>query len=540
MANTNYSRVEQSPSFKQSACRIFIKCVVQLVIWIHQGFDWFVEKVFAWWYCDSKRQRIPPVNNSLLLESAVSLAEKIRKKEVRSEDIVKSYIERIKEVNPIINAVVDERFEEALKEAQAVDALVESMPENELKHDKPFLGVPFTTKDSTACKGVRHTLGILSRQNVRAVEDAEVVALLKAAGGILVGVTNVPEVNMWVESRNFLHGQTNNPYDTRRTVGGSSGGEGSILAACGSPLSIGSDIGGSIRLPAFCCGVFGHKPTTGLVSTKGLTFRTGKDGRTMVSAGPMSRYVQDLEPLLRVLVGEEKVKKELKLDTEVSLQDLQVVYSDDLGDLRCSLVRPDLLEPVMRAVNHFQDISKLPVKKIRVKDMKHAFRLWHYWISREPQDFAHELANKQGRVTFWKELSRKLLGLSDFTLAAVVRVGMSTILPLPDKDWAEEKTNNMLKEIMEHLGEKGVLIFPSSPMPAMYHYASFLRPYNFAYFGIFNVLNLPVTQVPMGLNKEGLPVGIQVVGAPFQDHLCLAVAKELQKAFGGFVPPFPV
>ncbi|GLG94641.1 Glutamyl-tRNA(Gln) amidotransferase subunit A, mitochondrial [Gryllus bimaculatus] len=538
MAETKGSK--EPPSTKQVVCRALSRVLLQAFIWIHQGFDYIVDIFCNWWYNESKRQIVPPVKDPLLLESAVSLAEKIRKKEVRSEEVVKCFIARIREVNPIINAVTDECFDEAIEEAQAVDAIVASRSEEELKREKPFLGVPFTTKDSTACKGVLHTLGIQARKDVRADEDSEVVARLKAAGGILLGVTNIPEINMWCESRNMLHGQTNNPYDTRRTVGGSSGGEACVIAACGSPLGIGSDIGGSIRLPCFTCGIFGHKPTTGLTPTRGLTLRTGEEGRTMVSAGPMSRYVQDLAPLLRVLIGEDKAVKELQLDDEVPLANLQVVYSDALGDIRASAMRPDMMEPLMRAVNHFQEISKLPVRKIHIKNMKYTFRLWHYWILKEPCDFSYELSNRKGRVDFWRELPLKLFGMSNFTLAAIVRLAMEAILPVEAPAWAEEKTNSMVKEITEILGENGVLLFPSSPMPAMHHYASFVRPYNFAYFAIFNVLNLPVTQVPMGLNAEGIPVGIQVVGAPNKDRLCLAVAKELQKAFGGYVPPFPV
>lgn len=167
---------------------------------------------------------------------------------------------------------------------------------------KPFLGVPFTTKDSTSVCGKLHTLGLLSRRTTVSKEDAECVALAKKAGAIIIATTNIPEVNKWQETRNNLVGQTNNPYDLRRTVGGSSGGEAALIASCASVFGLGTDIGGSIRMPAFYCGIYGHKPTVGTVNTKGCTFRTGKEPSTMVVAGPMCRYARDLLPLFKVTI----------------------------------------------------------------------------------------------------------------------------------------------------------------------------------------------------------------------------------------------
>lgn len=144
-------------------------------------------------------------------------------------------------MNPLLNAVVDGPFtDEALAEATRIDERLEKghITEEELAR-KPFLGVPFTTKDSTAVKGKLHTLGLLSRSNVRASEDAECVRLMKEAGAIFIATSNIPEVNRWQESRNNLTGQTNNPYDHRRTVGGSSGGEAALISSCGTCFGLG-------------------------------------------------------------------------------------------------------------------------------------------------------------------------------------------------------------------------------------------------------------------------------------------------------------
>ncbi|KDR24070.1 fatty-acid amide hydrolase 2-like isoform X2 [Zootermopsis nevadensis] len=536
-------RKERQESFRRPKyvlLKPLCKCLMNLWVFIHSVIDCIIDLCFSFYYNDSKRTQIPTVKESLLMESAVSLAERIRNKEVSAEVVVQGFINRICEVNPLINSVVDERYEVALQEARDADTFLASttLTVDELKLQKPFLGVPFSTKDSTAVKGMHHTLGLVSRRNVKATEDADVVILLKKAGGILVAVTNIPEYNLWCESRNNVYGQTLNPYNTTRTVGGSSGGEASIIAVSGSPMGIGTDIGGSIRMPAFYCGIFGHKPTTGLTPLKGLTKRTGLEETTMVTAGPLCRYAQDLLPLLKVLVGNNI--SQLQLEAEVSLNDIQFFYMEESGDLRSSSVSEEMRQALQRAVSHFQDLSKTPVQKVKFSGMRYSFKLWRYWMTREPFDFSKELADGKGTVSVWKELPKKLLGQSDFTFAAIMNLINRDILPQENPVWAESTTEHLLSEILGKLGDNGVLLYPSHPFPAVYHYSSLLRPFNFGYWAVFNVLKLPVTQVPMGLCKDGLPLGIQVVAAPYKDHLCIAVAKELQKAFGGWVPPFPV
>lgn len=204
-------------------------------------------------------------------------------------------------MNKVLNAIVDGPFADALDEAKRIDERIEKKQISEDEYsEKPFLGVPFTTKDSTSVGGRLHTLGLLSRKNTTSKEDAECVRLARKAGAIIIATSNIPEVNKWQETRNNLIGQTNNPYDTRRTVGGSSGGEAALITSCASPFGLGTDIGGSIRMPAFYCGIYGHKPTVGMINTRGCTFRTGKEASTMVVPGPMCRSAKDLLPLFKV------------------------------------------------------------------------------------------------------------------------------------------------------------------------------------------------------------------------------------------------
>jgi len=179
-------------------------------------------------------------------------------------DVVGAHIELHRSLGGRINALVADRFESALEEAAAADALVASggdLP--------PLLGVPFTVKETIAVQGMPQSAGLVARRDFRSPLNAPAVERLVDAGAIPLGVTNTSELTLWIESDNRLYGRTNNPYDVARTAGGSSGGEGAAVGSGGSPFGLASDIAGSIRIPSLFCGVFGHKPSPGLVPNTG-------------------------------------------------------------------------------------------------------------------------------------------------------------------------------------------------------------------------------------------------------------------------------
>ncbi|XP_022823208.1 fatty-acid amide hydrolase 2-A-like isoform X2 [Spodoptera litura] len=314
--------------------------------------DLFIDLVYGYFW-EGKRQPIPALEkrHAMLAECAVALAAKIRNKELKSEDLVRACIERIQQVNPIINAVTDERYEDALQEAREVDKLIESGLPDDYFQKKPFLGIPFTAKESHAVQGMLHTLGVVSRRHVRAHKDAECVRLVKEAGAILVAVTNVPEINKWMESRNFVFGQTNNPHHTGRTPGGSSGGEAALHACITAPISLCSDIGGSTRMPAFFCGLYALNPTSGYTSLKGSALRTGKE-KSMASIGFISRHCSDLIPLTKLVVIADKAK-ELNLDRPVHVKKLRYFYVETAQDLRVSPISADLRAAMNRYLIDF-------------------------------------------------------------------------------------------------------------------------------------------------------------------------------------------
>jgi len=523
---------------KRKILEFFLRIIFRIFEFITDSIFWFMNR-------KNEKTELPPITNLLLLESASSLALKIRTQKVTSEEVVQAFIDRINTVNPIINGVVDHRFDLALEEARQIDKQIQSGNKivKSLELETPFLGVPFTIKDCFAVKGLRHTGGLLKRKDIIPDYDADVVSLMKKAGGIMLAVTNVSELCLWWESNNNVYGRSRNPYDTNRIVGGSSGGEGATLSSAASPLGIGSDIGGSIRMPAYFNGIFGHKPSTGIVSNFGQVPVAGEVLNTFLVTGPMSRFCADLIPMYRVLAAENVNK--LKLDSKVELSKIRYFYMDSLGNYPLwSAVHPDVKAAQLKAVRHLQNAHGVSVEKLQLPRFFRSIEIWLIAMgSGGNPPFAEELALHKGKISPGKELFKWFFGRSEHTFAALLFCLMELFI-LPSSHPVSVKTlsnrDKLREELEDLLGDDGVLLVPPQPTAALYHSQPLCKPLNAAYTAIFNVLGFPVTQVPLGLGSWGVPLGVQVVGNLNNDHLTLAVAAELERAFGGWVCPSPI
>uniref|UniRef100_A0A8C7XHG4 Fatty acid amide hydrolase 2b n=1 Tax=Oryzias sinensis TaxID=183150 RepID=A0A8C7XHG4_9TELE len=492
----------------------------------------------------SSRNKLPPVSNPLLLLPATQLARKIRRKEVSSVEVVQTFIDRIQEVNPFLNAVVKDRFAAALQEAAQVDKLIEEETGGEevLEDRLPFLGVPLSVKESYSLQGMPFTTGLVSRRGIVATVDAPPVALLKRAGAIPLGVTNISELCMWSESHNHLYGITSNPYDLERIPGGSSGGEGSILAAAGAVIGVGSDIGGSIRMPSFFNGIFGHKTTPGVVSCENQYPPTSGRWSEYLSSGPMCRYAEDLLPMLKIMAGPNVSM--LSLNTKVDLKKLRFfTIPHDGGSVFTHPVSKELMDIQRKVAERLECDLGVQVQKVCLPELRYSFQIWDKYMGlpdkegKPPIKFA-ELMGEPGRPAWplW-ELLKRMVGKSDHTMAAIL-LGLIEMIPISQPAaFIVPKKEKLQKDLDEMLGTDGILLYPSHPRVAPKHHHPLFRPFDFAYTGILNILGLPVTQCPLGLGEEGLPLGVQVVGGKMQDHLTLAVAVYLEKTFGGWRPP---
>lgn len=486
----------------------------------------------------------PPIKDLTLLHSATALATKIRNKQLSSEDIVQSYIDRIREIQPILNPMVENRFEEALKDARKCDELLKSpnSPTVEvLAKEKPLFGVPFTTKDCVAITNMKQTAGIVCRKNCVSAEDADVIRLMKNAGAIPLATTNVSEGAMWWESSNVLYGTSRNPYNTRHIVGGSSGGEGCLQAAAGAPCGLGSDIGGSIRMPCFFNGIFGHKPSKGTVSNHGQYPSTHNEQQDLLlGIGPMCRYAQDMLPILEIIADSNAEK--LNLRSKVDISKLKFYYMEDNGgQFLVSPVDREIKESMRKIVNYLEKAHKVKATKIQMKKMKMSLAYWMAAMTSENgKDFSYELSNRNGQINVWWELMKWFFFMSNHTLIALFTAAFEKF---NIKVGSEKHTKliqggrELYQEFRDMLGEDGIFLYPTHPTAAPLHHEPLIKPFNFTYTAIINVLGLPATACPLGLNKQGLPIGIQIIGGLYQDRLTLAVAEELERGFGGWVPP---
>ncbi|XP_073429162.1 fatty-acid amide hydrolase 2 [Dendrobates tinctorius] len=490
-------------------------------------------------------RKLPAVSaprDPLLLTPASVLAERIRRGEVTSSAVVQAFISRIREVNPTINALVFDRFDEALREAKAVDDLVSSGTQDQatLKENYPLLGVPLTVKEAFALQGMPQSSGLIARRSFRSENDAAVVLRLKRAGAIPLGMTNCSELCMWYESSNNVYGRTRNPYNPQHIVGGSSGGEGCILAAGASVIGVGSDIGGSIRMPAYFNGIYGHKPTSGIVPNDGqFPNDTGRRAE-LLGTGPMCRYAVDLPLVLKIMAG--KGVEKLSLNKEVSLRHLKY-YSmeNDGGCLFVSSVDEELVQAQRKVVRHLSAELGVSVQPISIHNLRYSFQIWSAAMSADGDDgqsFTDLMANGK---SMWPslELLKWVFGLSQHTLPAIGLALTEKLANLNPEGSAKmiQKAKHLKEEITSLLGDDGILLYPSHPKIAPKHNEPLAMPFNFAYTGIFNVLGLPVTQCPLGLNAAGLPLGIQIISSQHNDHLTLALAQYLEKSLVGWTPP---
>jgi fatty acid amide hydrolase 2 len=479
--------------------------------------------------------------NPLLLASATRLARLIRDGEVSSREAVDAHIAHIERVNPKINAVVKDRFLEARREADEADALTRATRAGGAPSPlPPFHGVPCTIKEAFALRGMPNSSGLVSRKSIVSESDATGVARLRAAGAIPLGVTNVSELCMWMESNNRVYGRTSNPYDVRRTAGGSSGGEGAIVGSGASPFGLGSDVGGSIRMPAFFNGVFGHKPSGGLVPGTGQYPLAHGPALRYLSTGPIARRAEDLMPLLRLLAGPDGVDTGcepilLGAPEAVELSGLKVLDVRENGFVAVSADLQDAQDRAARALER----RGARVERASFAELASSLEIWSSMMGSAGGPSFAELLGDGAPLSPMRELGRLILGRSHHTLPGVglaLIEKVTALAPARTRAFVEQGLAFRAR-LSEALGPDGIMLYPSYTRPAPRHHTALVPPVHWVYAAILNVLELPVTQVPLGLNGAGLPLGVQVVGSHGKDHITIAVALELERAFGGWVPP---
>jgi fatty acid amide hydrolase 2 len=379
--------------------------------------------------------------------------------------------------------------------------------------------------------------GMVHRRDHIAETDAPAVARLQRAGAIVIGVTNTSEATMWIESDNRLYGRTNNAYNPKRTAGGSSGGEGSAVGAGFAPIGLGTDIGGSIRLPAFFNGVFGHKPTAGLVPNSGQFPNTSGEAGRLLGVGPLARRGEDLMPLLRLLAGADP---DDPLSRDAALGDPDAVSLDGLP---VALIDGRLIPPVSKELREACDRAAAvleergaQVKRVPLRRLRTALEPYLATLKEGAGTTTREILAGEGVEIRARDLVRR--GAPHTVATKLLIAAESTFgrLPAGRTRRAVSAGERLASEIEELVGD-GVLLHPPFGRPAPRHGTTVGRPWKVLHAAVFNLAGLPATETPLGLGKRGLPLGVQVVAGRDRDHVGIAVARELARGRGGWGAP---
>ena len=461
--------------------------------------------------------------NELVFESASALARRIRDGQVSSAEVVRAHLDRIAAVNPELNSVVVVLDEAALERARQLDERMASDgPVG------PLHGVPVTIKDAIETAGVVSTGGTLGRADFAPERDAPVVTRLKNAGAIVIGKTNLPELSAAGESDNLVYGRVNNPYDTARHPGGSSGGEGAAIASGQSPLGLGSDVGGSVRGPAHFCGIAGIKPTSGRVPGTGHfpSFMGGLARYWQI--GPLARRVEDLELALPIIAGPDGVDPavapvRLGSPGEVDIASLRVAFYTEVPEVP---VTPGTARAIRDAAAAAADAGAT-VEEFRpecLESVPDQIRTLYAGVGGE------RLEGTLARVGTARahRLLQQAIEYQRTHRPSIVELAEILV-------WVDEFRSRML----EFLTRYDAVLCPAHAHASIGHGRSNAPEYKDGpiYCMVYNFTGGPGVVVRAGTSAESLPIGVQIAARPWREHITLALARRIEEALGGWRPP---
>ena len=464
---------------------------------------------------------------TLLTQPATDLVRLIATGQLSAEDLLCAHLDQIAAVDPSLHAFVDVPAEQALADARRQDdRAARGEPRGALG------GLPVTVKSAIEVAGLRCETGSPSRRGLVATEDAVVVRRLRAAGAIVLGTTNVAEMLMAYESENPLHGRTLNPWDLSRTPGGSSGGESAAIASGCSAGGIGSDGGGSIRVPAHFTGICGLKPTPGRIPTTGHQPPCLGPFSLIGVVGPMARTVGDLQAFDRALAGgdgyDPMATPYMESEVVVVKKGLRAAFFEDDG---VNPVTPETRAAV-RAAAGAAERAGLIVEEYRPPVLARAGALWDVFFAEVGRlvlsDAMHGAEGELPILKAYHERDAPAPALSARTLTDA---------------WIQRDLARA--ELQTELSVRPILICPVTAVAAFRHgersweidgrRVGYLDAMRYTHW--FNILGNPAVVVPVTRSRDGLPIGVQIVGRPFDDRLVMAVAAAVERECGGYVPP---
>lgn len=449
--------------------------------------------------------------------SLVEMVNQIRQRKLSAVELVDAHLAQIEKLNPATNAFVLQFAPEARIAARDADR--DSL-------SKPLAGIPVTVKDSFDMCGLPTLCGSRFRLDHKATADATVVARLRAAGAIILGKTNCPEFLANWETDNSITGRTNNPWDLSRTAGGSSGGESAAIASYCSAGGIGSDGGGSIRIPAHFCGIAGLKPTPGRVPATGHFPEIGHPGGLLGVAGPMARTVQDVRALFEVLSGHDPADP---FSAPVNLRNLDIGASC-IGIMEQFPDNP-VEAPIRAAVRKAARLlasSGFQIDGFVPSGLAEAHERWWFFFGKLPAPFTRELIGSRKEQAHWT--GTELVEMTDPRQKISGRDVVEQLM-------ARDRMRALLMRQMERFP---VVLMPVCATAAFPHRQ---RAWEIdgntlglldimAHVTPWNLLGMPGLVVPMDVDPDGLPIGVQLVGRPWDEELLLKIGEQLEHARG--------
>jgi Asp-tRNA(Asn)/Glu-tRNA(Gln) amidotransferase A subunit family amidase len=466
--------------------------------------------------------------DKIIFGTIAEIASGIRDRKFSPVEVVDAHLRRVAELQPKLNAFVYLDLVGARTRARAAEAAV-------MRGDAvgPLHGMPLTIKSCIDAAGWPTPAGSLLRKDYVAQTDAPLVARLRAAGAIVLGNTNTPEYLMAYETDNSLSGKTSNPWDLERSAGGSSGGEAAAISAGCSAGGVGSDAGGSIRVPAHFCGICGLKPTPGRIPATGHFPGGGGAFGWIGVVGPMARTIADVRALFEVMAGPDAG------DALSAPVPVRVVSEKDFRGLRIGILESEALgTATLETVAAVEQAGKLlseqgfVVEKKRLKGLDRAIEVWWYF-------FGPVIANQiqKGAAGHEEELSPMLREYVELATADMTLTYDGILSACGERD-------TLRADIVRQMEDVTIVLSPVSVGPAFRHgegnwrsgdeenYRDTMR-----FSQWLNLAGFPGVVVPVGKSREGLPIGVQVIGRPYEEELILAVAEVIERERGAWVAP---
>lgn len=464
--------------------------------------------------------------NDLTALTATEIARRIREKQISPVQVVDAHLAKIERLNPKLNAFVHVDAERVRREAHIAESA--AMHGASLG---PLHGVPVSIKSSIEVAGLKCEAGSRLRAGHIPEIDAPLVARLKQAGGIILGATNTPEMLMAWETDNLLYGRTKSPWDLDRTPGGSSGGEAAAIASGMSAGGVGSDGGGSIRIPAHFSGICGLKPTPGRIPSTGHYPESGGPFAFLGVVGPMARTVADLKVLFEVMQGPDhgdtcSAPVPLHWRDTAETKRLKIGYFEDDGR---TPVTPEVREAVRTAAETLTRAG-FQVEPFRPEGLHQAREIWRKFFVKIGGDLIGPMF--RGRQDDLSPTLKQFLEMSELEPS----LSGDALL----QAWFARDT--LRTRFLAQMQKYPVLLCPAAAIPAFRHgertweidgkTVEYLDAWSYAAW--FNLLGNPAAVVPVTQSNEGLPIGVQIVGRPWQEEEVLSVAAAVERECGGF------